>query len=184
MEAEQTWPEEEEMEGEKRGGRRRLPAGTSDYQACWILDDEANDDSGDDGSGNDSQQGSGSGAMQGGAPEVPELESAQAQDSEATWVPEGTEVGGEMDVDDTLTALDLQEAQRMREDRRRHAADDDLNFPDEVEAPHDSPCAPCACRRAQALELAWKDRPARRCRRQAPVWVLSRWADSASQSEA
>lgn len=48
MSGEQTWPYQEEMTGERPQGereeeakKRRLPAGTSDYQAVWIPDDDA-----------------------------------------------------------------------------------------------------------------------------------------------
>jgi len=48
LDAEQTWPTEEELAGaeaKRSGGRkRRLPKGTSDYQAAWILDDDDDDD--------------------------------------------------------------------------------------------------------------------------------------------
>lgn len=50
---EQTWPTEEELAaaaaaaGSKALRKRRLPAGTSEYQAAWILD-EYDDDDGDD----------------------------------------------------------------------------------------------------------------------------------------
>lgn len=58
MANEQTWPTEEEMEGaqaesSRAGGERRVkrvPKGTSAYQAAWILDDEtdAEEDEEDD----------------------------------------------------------------------------------------------------------------------------------------
>jgi hypothetical protein len=40
---EQTWPTEEELAAAAGGAKlrkRRLPAGTSEYQAAWILDDD------------------------------------------------------------------------------------------------------------------------------------------------
>ena len=41
MDMEQTWPTHEEMEGgADPTPQRRLAPGTSDYQACWILDDD------------------------------------------------------------------------------------------------------------------------------------------------
>lgn len=46
LDAEQTWPTEEELaEAEKNAAmrRRRLPKGTSDYQAAWIVDDDFSD---------------------------------------------------------------------------------------------------------------------------------------------
>lgn len=50
MDMEQTWPTQEEMEGGAGDPpQRRLAPGTSDYQACWILDDDedAADEDGD-----------------------------------------------------------------------------------------------------------------------------------------
>lgn len=50
MDMEQTWPTQEEMQGGDENRHRRLAPGTSDYQACWILDDddEATDEALDD----------------------------------------------------------------------------------------------------------------------------------------
>lgn len=60
LDAEQTWPTEEELrdaEAEAKARRRRLPKGTSEYQAAWILDEfgdvgasASDDDSVEDGS--------------------------------------------------------------------------------------------------------------------------------------
>lgn len=51
MDAEQTWPTAEELEEAKREqmekkNTKRVPKGTSNYQAAWIIDDE-NDEAGD-----------------------------------------------------------------------------------------------------------------------------------------
>lgn len=53
MEAEQTWPTEEEIahaqaETKKTKLIKRIPKGMSDYQACWIPDIEEKDESDDD----------------------------------------------------------------------------------------------------------------------------------------
>lgn len=54
MVGEQTWPTEEELSAAAAASRcmrkRRLPAGTSEYQAAWILDD---DEDGSEGSEDD-----------------------------------------------------------------------------------------------------------------------------------
>jgi hypothetical protein len=55
---EQTWPTEEELAAAAAAGgaklrKRRLPAGTSEYQAAWILDD----DEGSGGSGEAEESG-------------------------------------------------------------------------------------------------------------------------------
>lgn len=57
---EQTWPTEDELAaaaaanaGAKKMRKRNLPAGTSEYQAAWILDDD--DDDSDSGASEDSE---------------------------------------------------------------------------------------------------------------------------------
>jgi pre-rRNA-processing protein TSR1 len=55
MPGEQTWPTEEELSAaaaaSRRMRKRRLPAGTSEYQAAWILDsDEDSSEGSEDGS--------------------------------------------------------------------------------------------------------------------------------------
>ena len=41
MNAEQTWPTEQELkEAELKNVKKKVPKGTSDYQAAWILDSE------------------------------------------------------------------------------------------------------------------------------------------------
>ena len=56
LNGEQTWPYQEEMEGameqdaaeaEQETKKKLVPKGTSDYQAAWIKDDDANDDNDD-----------------------------------------------------------------------------------------------------------------------------------------
>eukprot|EP00951_Prasinocladus_malaysianus_P002987 scaffold21362_cov34-Prasinocladus_malaysianus.AAC.1 len=67
LEGEQTWPTEEELrEAEEATGsqgrsRRRLPKGTSAYQAAWILDDDAYDDGGEKDDDDDDDAGMGDG---------------------------------------------------------------------------------------------------------------------------
>lgn len=51
LDAEQTWPTEEELAEAERNAKarkRRLPKGTSDYQAAWIVDDEYGSDVSED----------------------------------------------------------------------------------------------------------------------------------------
>eukprot|EP00889_Picochlorum_renovo_P003313 jgi/Picre1/30343/NNA_005707.t1 len=57
LDAEQTWPTEQELaeaEAEAKARKRRLPKGTSDYQAAWIIDDNFSDASEDDDDDDDS----------------------------------------------------------------------------------------------------------------------------------
>lgn len=69
---EQTWPTEEEMQGANGAGEdgaipdaqhgttpkrvRKVPKGTSEYQAAWIVDDD-DDEEGDEGEGYDDADG-------------------------------------------------------------------------------------------------------------------------------
>jgi pre-rRNA-processing protein TSR1 len=54
LDAEQTWPTEEELaeaeaaRAKDQGRRRRLPKGTSEYQAAWIMEGEYGDDDDDE----------------------------------------------------------------------------------------------------------------------------------------
>lgn len=52
---EQTWPSEEEMTAADDAANKKLPKGTSDYQAVWLDsdDEEGNDEDGDDEDGAD-----------------------------------------------------------------------------------------------------------------------------------
>lgn len=133
MDTEQTWPTEEELTAAVPR-RRRLPPGTSDYQACWILDDE--DEEGDD------EDDDGVSDGQGGAAEA----SAPAAGGGATGSVVGggegmdfsSDGGSDMDVEEE-EPLDLEEMQRIRAERRRRAVDDDLQFPDEMDTPHEVP---------------------------------------------
>ncbi|KAL6767514.1 hypothetical protein ACKKBF_B35530 [Auxenochlorella protothecoides x Auxenochlorella symbiontica] len=124
---EQTWPTEEELveaEAERRAAaklkKRRLPAGTSEYQAAWILDE-------DEGSETGSEAGAGSDeAMEEGAPAGVPL----AEDDVDSLLNGGAE-GTEAD-------MDYAEDEEEEEDdlaARRHMVQDDQEYPDEVETP-------------------------------------------------
>ena len=141
LDGEQTWPTEEELkeaEASKAAAlrRRRLPKGTSDYQAAWIPDnddgyfdedDEYEDDVDNDGS-------------------VPDLEPNLVE------MGDGDLDGGDLDdswanVNDNATEADMdylddeeagdQSTAKLK--ARRAAEADELKFPDEVETPIDTP---------------------------------------------
>lgn len=57
MNAEQTWPNEDELkEAELKAVKKKVPKGTSDYQAAWILDSEEETDEEDDGEEEDDEE--------------------------------------------------------------------------------------------------------------------------------
>jgi pre-rRNA-processing protein TSR1 len=142
LDGEQTWPTEEEIKEADRmaaaGKRRRLPKGTSDYQAAWILDNEYDDDEEDDidiedgGSLPDLEPnttatlGGGGGASVGDGFD----DSWQVMDGGAT----------EIDMDyvdeDDEDALDARAAKIKA---RREAQEDELKYPDEIDTPLEIP---------------------------------------------
>lgn len=133
MDTEQTWPTEEELEA-ARPRRRRLPPGTSDYQACWILDDDEDGDD-DDADGDSDGQG---GAQEAAAAAGGGGGAAGTVVRGGEGMEFGSEGGSDMEVEEE-EPLDLKELQRIREERRRREVDDDLQFPDEMDTPHEVP---------------------------------------------
>ncbi|GAB4814739.1 hypothetical protein N2152v2_001785 [Parachlorella kessleri] len=134
---EQTWPTQEElMEAEeaaaqsKAGRKRRLPKGTSDYQAAWIL--ESDDEEGDDSSDSEAE-GYGAGGPGGDDESLPELEPNVGLD-ELRDADTGTEFG--MDADDDEDEGKLAEMLRQIKERRRRE-EEDQQFPDELDTPTD-----------------------------------------------
>ncbi|CAL8469855.1 g9397 [Coccomyxa elongata] len=124
---EQTWPTDMEMlEAEQQGAKkRRLPRGTSEYQAAWITDDiiEGDDDvSEEEGNAADEHD------------DVRSLAGGRA----------GTEAGGLMsefggdDTDDMAADLaDDEDGDEADHKQRWREQQDDIMFPDEVDTPRD-----------------------------------------------
>lgn len=52
---EQTWPNEDDFEKPQHQIKKRVPKGTSEYQAAWIVSDEDDDDNDQDGDNNRNQ---------------------------------------------------------------------------------------------------------------------------------
>lgn len=140
---EQTWPTQEELDEAARAQMqpaevRRLPRGTSAYQAAWILDDPdggggANlDDEGEELEDVVVRPAVEAGASRPGSEAAPD--SLAAMDSDAVFLDTdgtATEADGFMDEDESDAGLNAYEQQKAA----RRAEQDALDFPDEVEAP-------------------------------------------------
>lgn len=139
MEGEQTWPTEEELEeAEQRSvtsksRSKRVPKGTSDYQAAWIIDsdEEGGDDEDetesemDDGFApvdNVSQDGYECQDGDGDDEDNEEYDTVTVTDAEGVNYDEKVDYGAEMDA--------LQKLRSAREDAM---------FPDEIDTPQDIP---------------------------------------------
>ncbi|OAY22597.2 hypothetical protein MANES_18G005500v8 [Manihot esculenta] len=137
---EQTWPTEAEMaEADKnrkqRRPKKRIPRGTSEYQAAWIVDDtdEEDSDSGsdDDGMVLDETESYGPAAE---GSDNSELDDDQAS-LDLRYSDEETENDSVMMESENLTREQIEE--EIKEIKEAHAEDEE--FPDEVETPLDVP---------------------------------------------
>lgn len=126
MEEEQTWPDADEIAQAQAETRAHLAPGTSDYQACWILDDDEHERPAsherDDAPA--AAAGSGDAEMAAG-----ESAAAVEDDDDADMATEAD--GGE--------AASAEEVRELRRRRRRQAEEEDLLYPDEVDTPHETP---------------------------------------------
>lgn len=143
---EQTWPTEEEMAGgsqsvhddsipdAKKGTTpkvvKRVPKGTSSYQAAWIVDesDEEEDDDDDEGAG-----GSDAGIADEEEEEMVEIE--EGEDTEMAT--DGRRSVAFQDYEDLDAEEEDRQLQKWRD--RKREEEDDLQFPDEIDTPMDVP---------------------------------------------
>lgn len=153
---EQTWPTEEEMASAPANGVngsgdmpppaapgttpkavRRLPKGTSAYQAAWILDDDEGDYSSDDSEGDED-------AKMGDAGDAASVGSVGAASDEVEY--EDIDVSSNADGPSSRGGVHFQdlpedvEASQLADYRARERAErDDAEFPDEIDTPMDIP---------------------------------------------
>ncbi|KAK1157524.1 hypothetical protein AOXY_G25227 [Acipenser oxyrinchus oxyrinchus] len=141
MEGEQTWPSESELKEAEEALKqqkvaRKVPKGTSDYQASWIMEREGESEGEEEGESSDEEE-EGDDRMEEQEDFMEEIDSQDGDVSE----------GEEEDVEEceTLTEsgrddhydekIDVQEEREMVE-RYRQARSDQM-FPDEVDTPLD-----------------------------------------------
>ncbi|KAG6820822.1 hypothetical protein H0H93_011116 [Arthromyces matolae] len=137
---EQTWPTEEEMNGNvefeetsipdvaenvaNSKHARRVPKGTSAYQASWILDESDEDDDEDVGGKDEAEE--------------VEMEEFPAEE-DMQDMPVDDDMESERKV--TFEDLDNEEEERQLNSwrNRQREEEDDLQFPDEMDTPKDIP---------------------------------------------
>ncbi|KAF8629138.1 hypothetical protein AX17_005724 [Amanita inopinata Kibby_2008] len=140
---EQTWPTEEEMnekhepleqnvlpdaiKGTTPRITKKVPKGTSEYQAAWIIDESDDDfdsETGEDSVkvGMDAEEAAGEEEMQDLAVDEQDMESDTPRD---------------IDFEDLDAEEEEMELQRWR--NRKREEEDDLAFPDEIDTPKDQP---------------------------------------------
>lgn len=143
MDAEQTWPTEEEIaqaqaETKKTKLIKRIPKGMSDYQACWIPDVEEKECDSDGDSDDDDDEGSNSDSgdfmsCNSEADSADEFEKAEdEEDVESVAMSEAQVNDDKYDLD-----MDLQE-ERETWERIKEARTDQM-WPDEIDTPLNIP---------------------------------------------
>ncbi|KAJ1478217.1 hypothetical protein T484DRAFT_2963856 [Baffinella frigidus] len=124
MDAEQTWPTAEELQGAKR--KKRVPKGMDPFLAAWIVDDESGSEEGEEEEGEEGEGGA-DGLMRGSGSE-------EEEEEEEEWEDEEDEEESEDGMDADAEAADAEGFLA-----RRRAATEESDFPDEVDTPVDMP---------------------------------------------
>jgi len=143
MDGEQTWPTEEELqEAEHKATRRikRVPKGTSEYQAAWILDDQEEIEAEEDSDGEDSDDNDDDANMDDIIQPKDDEEDSEEENEDyeddimdSMSVAESTSNNTE-DYDKKVNFSDeVDEMERIKQERM------EAMFPDEVDTPMDTP---------------------------------------------
>lgn len=125
MDAEQTWPTEEEMEEAKTNKVRkvkRVPKGTSAYQACWIPDEEDEEDNESEDDSNEDED--------------MDMKD-ESEDDRESW--EEIEVGASEAEADTKYDETIDKMEEDAALQKIKAAREEAAFPDEMDTPKDVP---------------------------------------------
>eukprot|EP00697_Spironema_sp_BW2_P009223 gnl/Spiro4/24055_TR11922_c0_g1_i1.p1 gnl/Spiro4/24055_TR11922_c0_g1~~gnl/Spiro4/24055_TR11922_c0_g1_i1.p1 ORF type:complete len:786 (+),score=192.81 gnl/Spiro4/24055_TR11922_c0_g1_i1:51-2408(+) len=146
---EQTWPTEEELleaERLRRTRRRRVPEGTSEYQAAWLEgvpgcydDDNIDASDSDDNSDTELKRAQARGAA---AATNPHGNTCCDHDDDNSGDDEGDESEGEaqaMELDEMMTQQQRIEERRLLLAQYRAQQAEDEEFPDEMQTPDDMP---------------------------------------------
>ncbi|CAG4976638.1 unnamed protein product [Colias eurytheme] len=132
MDAEQTWPTEEEIDEANKDTMKKVkkvPKGWSDYQAAWIVESDAE---GDEGSDDESADEDGNEEFM--SCEESDSEQENGEDNDFESVADSEVVPTDEKYDATI---DAEEEHEML--RKLAAAKEDRQFPDEVDTPQDIP---------------------------------------------
>ncbi|PZC70683.1 hypothetical protein B5X24_HaOG215085 [Helicoverpa armigera] len=136
MEAEQTWPTEEEIQQSnletKTKKVKKVPKGWSDYQAAWIVESDAEGEGSDDGSDSEDDDDEDDEFMSCEEDKSDQEENAEDNDFESVTE---SEVGPTDEKYDAT--IDAAEEHEMLQ--KLAAAKEDQQFPDEVDTPQDVP---------------------------------------------
>uniref|UniRef100_A0AAG5DAF7 Pre-rRNA-processing protein TSR1 homolog n=1 Tax=Anopheles atroparvus TaxID=41427 RepID=A0AAG5DAF7_ANOAO len=136
MDAEQTWPTEEEIEASRKETKKkiikRVPKGMSDYQASWIPDVEEVDDEDDDGDEDENYMSCESDSES-------KVGERETKDDEGDEEYEDVSVseGGPANAERYDKEMDMEEERSTL--AKIKAAKDDEVFPDEIDTPSNVP---------------------------------------------